>query len=318
MQPDSEPSTGQQANGAAMPRAEVDIDEALVQRLLNDQHPDLAGLTVAELANGWDNVLFRLGPELMVRLPRRSVAAALVEHEQRWLPEIDAGLPLPVPTPLRVGRATGYYPWSWSVIPWFEGTAVGLHVPVGQPGEAMAGDLGRFLAALHRPAPNDTPANPSRGGPLSVRDDMTVRRIDQLARPLAAAGIDGDRLRELWAESVSAPRWDGPPLWLHGDLHPFNLVMSNRALRAVIDFGDITAGDPATDLAVGFSLFTPDLRARFRTEAANGHRPIDDAMWLRARGWSLSVGAAIAANSADNPTMFRLGMRMLARSAGAP
>ena len=80
-----------------MPAAEVDIDIALVQRLLEDQHRDLLGLPLSLVANGWDNVLVRLGKDLAVRLPRHSAAAVLVANEIEWLPLITPGLPLPVP-----------------------------------------------------------------------------------------------------------------------------------------------------------------------------------------------------------------------------
>src|SRR5262245_12741960 len=103
------------------PAAEVAIDAALVRALLTEQHEDLAGLPLVDVAEGWDNRLFRLGDDLAVRLPRRAASAALIEHEQRWLPELASRLSLPVPVPLRVGRPSGGFPWSWSVVPWLSG-----------------------------------------------------------------------------------------------------------------------------------------------------------------------------------------------------
>ncbi len=291
---------------ANMPAAEVDIDVELVRRLLGEQHPDLAALTITELTNGWDNVMFRLGSELTVRIPRRAQAAALIEHEQRWLPVIGPALSLPVPIPVRLGQPTDYYPWAWSVLPWFAGTAVGLHTPEGRQADEMAVALGRFLAGLHRPAAIDAPINEGRGCALEYRDEMTRSRIEQLADHVDAAAT-----LQRWQSCLAAPIWDGPPMWLHGDLHPFNLVMSGGVLQAVVDFGDITGGDPATDLAVAFSLLRPESRDTLRAAAHSEVRPIDDAMWTRAEGWALSVGAAIAANSADNPPMSALGLRMM-------
>ena len=68
---------------ASTPPAEVDISTAVVRRLLDEQHPDLSGMAIWPFASGWDNALFRLGPELLVRLPRRLVSSALVLNEQR-------------------------------------------------------------------------------------------------------------------------------------------------------------------------------------------------------------------------------------------
>lgn len=138
---------------------------------------------------------------------------------------------------------------------------------------------------------------------------MTRARIEGLGAETGSP--DTAALLDRWQRCLDAPPWGEPPMWLHGDLHPFNLVIDQGVLSAVIDFGDITSGDPATDLAIGFSLFSPEHRAQFRAAANSDVRPIDDAMWLRAEGWALTVGAAIAANSADNPTMHQLGLRML-------
>lgn len=286
------------------PSAEIDVDADLVRRLLADQHPDLADARVELVASGWDNVTFRLGDDLAVRLPRRSAAAELVEREQRWLPVLAPGLPLPVPVPVRVGRPTAYYPWSWSVVPWFDGRPAGTDPELD--GELAARDLGAFLAALHRPAPAAAPTNPVRGIPLARRDDATKDRLARLP-----GDVDASALARRWEHCLAAPAWDGPPLWLHGDLHAHNVLSRQGRIVAVIDFGDITAGDPATDLAVAWSLLGPDDRPAFREAASTPERPVDDAMWTRAEGWALSVGIALLAASADAPAMAAMARRMI-------
>jgi aminoglycoside phosphotransferase (APT) family kinase protein len=283
-----------------MPAAEVDVGPAVVRVLLAEQCPDLVELELVELAYGWDNAIFRLGDELTVRLPRRALAAELVEHEQRWLPELAARLPLPIPSPVRLGRPGGGYPWSWSVCPWFPGVVATRAAPA-DPFEA-AETLGAFLAALHQAAPSAAPANPYRGGPLADRDAVTRQRAEQVSDL-----IDAPAVLACWSDLVSTPRWDRPPVWLHGDLHPANLLVHEGQLSAVIDFGDITAGDPATDLAVAWMLFPSEARPTFRAAAG----AIDDDTWLRARAWALSLALAYLANSADNPMFARLGERVL-------
>ncbi|WP_421117860.1 aminoglycoside phosphotransferase family protein [Aquihabitans daechungensis] len=277
------------------PAAEVDVDQELVRLLLDEQHPDLADLDLVELDAGWDNVIFRLGPDLAVRLPRRELAAPLVAHEQRWLPELAPSLPLAVPAPVRVGRPSAGYPWSWSITRWFPGASA-LHAPPAEPVDA-ARRLGAFLRALHQPAPADAPPNPYRGIPLAERDELTHAGIDQLVDHL-----DGDRVRACWEAHVALPRWDGPPLWLHGDLHPHNVVVDDGRITAVIDFGDITSGDPATDLGIAWMLLPPDARPVLRDAAG-----ADDATWARGRGWALALGLAYLANSASTPDFARLG-----------
>ena len=284
----------------SMPTADVVIDERLVRALLEEQHADLAGLALTDPVYGWDNVMFRLGPDLLVRLPRRLMSASLVLHEQRWLPELAPRLPLPIPAPVRLGRPGCGFPWAWSVCPWLPGEPAATRAP--RDADAAAHTLGVFLEALHRPAPADAPANPFRGVPLAHRDDVMRERVEQLTDEL-----DRSAVLALWDESLQVPDWDGAPLWLHGDLHPANVLVHAGRLSAVIDFGDITAGDPATDLSVAWMMFDASQRPFLR--AAAGQR--DDDTWARARGWALALSVAILSGSADNPLMARVARRTL-------
>jgi aminoglycoside phosphotransferase (APT) family kinase protein len=282
-----------------MPSAEVDVDEPLVRRLLADQHPDLADLPLTVVANGWDNVIYRLGDDLAVRLPRRAVAAVLVENEQRWLPELAARLPLPIPVPIRTGQSSDEYPWSWSVVPWFDGGLAAVTPPTDQGRTAAA--LAGFVVALHVEAPAVAPANPFRGGPLSERDAPVRERTAQLA-----SVVDGPAILALWEEVSAVRPWRHPPVWLHGDLHGANLLVTDGRLSAVIDFGDITAGDPATDLSVSWQLFDAHHRAAFFDRLGT-----DTDTRTRARAWALHLSLAYLANSADNPLIASIGRTTL-------
>lgn len=268
----------------ATPEADIDITPVLVRRLLEEQHPDLAALPIRRVADGWDNAILRLGDELVVRLPRRLQSAALIVNEQRWLPELAAGLPLAVPAPLRVGRPGCGYPWAWSIGPWLPGTDI-EHAPPAD-WDDVARRLGGFLAVLHQPAPPGAPTNLYRGVPLG---DRTERFHAGLDHPVVSA-LGRARLVELWDHLVDAPPWPGPPVWLHGDVHPLNLLVHEGRLSAVIDFGDLTSGDPASDLAVAWMLLPPAARDTFRGVCAPG----DDELWARARGWALALGVAFA------------------------
>ena len=282
-----------------MPAAEVEIDAALVRALLTDQHPDLADLELAELAFGWDNVLFRLGAELVVRLPRRRLAVPLVEHEQRWLPELAPRLPLPIPAPERIGVPGPRFGWPWSICPWFPGTSALVATPADLGGTAEV--LGGFLRALHEPAPADAPANPFRGIPLAERAARTLEALDHLG-----PAVDGPLLRARWDELVTTLAWTAPPVWVHGDTHPGNLVVDDGKLTAVVDFGDLCAGDPASDLAVGWMLFPAEDRSRFRSALG-----ADDDLWTRGRAWALAIGVSLLASSADNPSYAAMAERTL-------
>ncbi|MDN4597031.1 aminoglycoside phosphotransferase family protein [Leifsonia virtsii] len=282
------------------PAADIPVDEALVARLLAEQHPDLAG-PLRLVSDGWDNRLFRLGDALAVRIPRREVAAHLIEHEQWMLPAIAARASVPVPAPVRVGVPSETFPWPWSVVEWMDGID-GASVGAAER-SGLAGPLGRFLGELAVPAP-DAPRNPVRGVPLADRQEAVGLRLRSLSGRLQVAGLE-----QAWREALDAPRWEGPPLLLHGDLHPGNLLLdAEGGLRAVLDFGDVTSGDPATDLATAWLTFDGDARERFRTALPT---PPDAATWLRARGWAVAMASALATASDDNPRMAGLARHAL-------
>lgn len=283
----------------AMPVAEVDVDPGLIRRLLAAQHPDLADRDITVLANGWDNFICRIGDDLLIRLPRRELGARLVLNEQRWLPVLAPRLPLAVPAPVRTGRPGEGYPWSWSITRFLPGQVAARTRPADPA--AAAAQLGGFLRALHEPAPADAPANPVRGVPLARRDETVTKNMATLGNE-----IDQRLTAKMWTTARDTQPWDGPPLWLHGDLHPANILVHDGALSAVIDFGDITAGDPATDLSVAWMLF-PD--PAHQSVFWNAYGKADDHTRERARGWALALSLVCQAHSADNPLMAEIGRR---------
>lgn len=276
----------------AMPPAEVEITSELVEALLPAQHPDLVG-PLRLVANGWDNVVYRLGDDLSVRLPRRRLAVELIRNEQRWLPVLAKLVRVAVPVPVRSGSPDDTFPWPWSVNPWLAGRPV-LEWPVRWR-RRLAVDLAGFFADLHQPAPADAPRNVVRGVPLRTRAEAVERRLASGLIPHA------DRLRALWEELVETPEWEGPAVWLHGDPHPGNLLAdADGRLAGVVDFGDLTAGDPATDLAAAWLVFDAEGREEFRRELER-RGAFDHRTWARARGWALNLGTGMVSAPAMAP-----------------
>ena len=275
------------------PPAETSIDLFLVRALLQEQHPDLAGLPLEDCGEGWDNRTFRLGDSFAVRLPRRAASARLVEDELRWLPILAPRLPLPVPVPIRAGRAGCGFPWSWGVMRWLPGETALVSPPLDE--HAAASDLARFLRALHQPAPHDAPRNPWRGVPLDARGTL-------LREHLATIGgrVDHSAVRETFEQLRATRPWTGAPVWIHGDMHPGNLLVRDGHLAGVLDFGDLTAGDPATDLSVGWMLLHGSARRKFRDLTCGARGWLDPDTWTRARAWALALGAAFLANAGAN------------------
>ena len=262
---------------------EVDIDASLVHRLLAAQFPQWTGLPIEPVHSaGTDNALYRLGGDMVVRLPRILGATCQAEKERQWLPRLAPLLPLPIPVPLAKGMPAEGYPWPWSVYRWLEGETATIE-RVADPRQA-ATDLGRFVAAMQRidPAGGPPPGahNSWRGVPLGRRDAETRVAIEALRGTL-----DAEAVTAAWEAALQAPAWHGPAVWLHGDLNAANLLVQDGRLNAVIDFGCLGVGDPACDLMAAWTYLSAETRDVFRAAL-----PADDATWARGRGWALSFG----------------------------
>jgi len=261
---------------------EVHTDVHLVRRLLEEQFPEWADLPVERhVTTGSDHVLYRLGDELVARLPRKARVDDQIDKERTWLPRLAPSLPCPVPVLLAKGPPGAGYPFSWSVCRWLEGDDVPAE---GVDGEALAVDLAAFVRALGRiesaAGPRVGLQNFLRGAPLARRDEATRAALAQLE-----GEIDTVAATAAWDEALRAPAWTGPPVWVHGDLTPENMLVRRGRLAAVLDFGCLGVGDPAVDVMVGWSVLSPEARAVFRAELG-----VDEATWSRGRGWALSTG----------------------------
>ncbi|WP_426319860.1 aminoglycoside phosphotransferase family protein [Microbacterium sp. E-13] len=291
------------------PAADVEIDAELVRALLAAQAtrviPDAAALPLEKAAEGWDSEVWRLGTAHAVRLPRRALAAPLVRHEQLVLPGIAERLVsvgVRVPAPVLAGTPAAGYPWAWSVVPWIDGDR-GMDVP-RHDRSAWAETLAAALGALHVEAPADHPVNPVRGRALATRAGAFAERLSALREAGALDASSAASLEHVWRRGLSAAEWSHPPVWIHGDLHPGNLVSHDGALAGIIDFGDVTAGDPAYDLGVAWLAFDAAGRGRFRWACG---RRYDVATWRRAHAWAAAVVLMLLAHSDDNPDYYALG-----------
>jgi aminoglycoside phosphotransferase (APT) family kinase protein len=274
----------------------MDAEAGLVRRLLAAQFPRWAGLPLAPAGPaGWDNVVYRLGDDLAVRLPRRALGAAHAEREHRWLPLLAPHLPLPVPVPLGLGVPGEGYPWHWSVCRWLPGEIAAVE-PVADPGEAAAA-LAGFVAALWAVDPAGGPDSEFRGVPLAARD------ADVRAAVAALRGVlDPAPVLAAWQAAVDAPVWRGRGVWMHGDLHPANLLVDRGRLSGVLDFGLVAVGDPACDLMMAWTFLPAAARERFRACL-----PAGEAVWARARGWALDFGLRCATHAAGDPVLGGIG-----------
>jgi aminoglycoside phosphotransferase (APT) family kinase protein len=256
---------------------EVHTDAALVRRLLEQQFPQWAALPIERVqSSGTDNALYRLGDELVVRLPRIRWAIGAIAKECRWLPELAAALPIAIPVPLARGAPGAGYEWEWGIYPWLGGE----NPRVGAIPDArlLAHELARFVRTLQA---LDLPGAPhaGRGVPLANRDGPTREALAALAET-----IDTDGAAAAWDTALRTPPGQGTPRLVHSDLAPGNLLLQGGRLTGVIDWSGLGVGDPACDLMVAWNLLPAEARDVFRSEVG-----ADDATWARGRGWALSV-----------------------------
>lgn len=255
------------------------LTASLVRRLLTAQFPQWAGLPITPVDfDGWDNTTFRLGEDLSVRLPSHAAYEPQIRKEHEWLPRLAPLLPLPIPVPLAIGVPSSDFPLHWSVRRWIEGEIASNGRIDDQPAFARA--VAEFLVALYGIDPGNGPrAGPHsfwRAGPVATYDSETMQAIATLR-----GRIDANACTVVWQAALDAA-WRAAPVWVHGDIAPDNLLVRDGRLSAVLDFGCSAVGDPACDLVMAWTFFSPESREMFRAGLG-----LDDGTWARGRGWAL-------------------------------
>jgi aminoglycoside phosphotransferase (APT) family kinase protein len=252
---------------------EVEIDEALVRHLISTQMPEFARLSLVRVEPwGTDNAVWRLGEDLVVRLPRIHWATGQIDMETAWLPRLAPLLPVALPKPIAIGEADDEYPWRWGVFRWLPGVAAGP-TTIGDP-IAFAMDLAEVVRSLGRIPTEGAPPATNRARPVAAYNDMTLLMIDHVSDL-----IDADAARQVWEAAMEAKPHEGATVWVQGDLEG-NCVVQEGRLSGIVDWGSACAGDPAVDIQVVWSpLFTDESRPAFIRDLK-----VDDDTLARSRG----------------------------------
>ena len=280
--------------GQVLHTDESPIDARLVRAMIDRAMPQCVGLPVRRLASsGSTNVLFRLGHDLVVRLPRQPGGSATISKEAKWLPVLGPRLPVAVPEVVAVFEPDCGYPQRWSVVRWIAGAhpeVFNPDMPVHPRRADLAVQLAEVLRALAQAevpseAFTDLDLRSYRGEPLATMDEATRENIER-CRALGDFELDLDAAERVWSEAVTLPGANvrTAPRWYHGDIAAENLLLQDVTLAALLDFGGLSIGDPAVDLAVAWEVLDPPARELFRS-----HLGVDDATWLRGRAWALSI-----------------------------
>jgi len=283
---------------------ELPVDVELVRRLTARQFPQWSDLPIEFAAAGTVNAMFRLGSDMVVRLPFVERGAEGIERERRWLPVLAPHLDVAVPTVLGAGEPDDEYPCPWSVLAWLPGR--NPDPAALDSADAVARDLARFQRQLQQV---DTAGAPPgyRGGRLAELDAAVIDSLTQIDDLVDAAA-----LAVLWRSATAAPAWGRPPVWLHADLLTGNVLVDGSGLTGVLDFAAAGAGDPAADLMAAWSIVPAGSRGLFRSEVG-----ADDATWLRGQGWALAQAAiALPYYRTTSPQMARSSLHILRELAG--
>lgn len=263
---------------------EIPVDEALVRSLLEAQCPDWASRALAPAGAGTDNTMYRLGEDLLVRLPRTADKAPSLAKEQTWLPRLAPRLTVRIPEPVQAGRPSPAFALPWAVYRWIDGVEV--QPDTVSDWAAFGTDLALFFHELHgidlMGATRSDDLSWYRGGRLKDCDEWISSGFQE-CRTLGA-GLDIDSLEQLWRAAIARPEPSVPHVWLHGDLRPANLLVARGRLQAVIDFGALSVGAPAAEHATVWDL-PSEARVAYWT-AMN----LDENTWIRARAWAIAVG----------------------------
>ena len=270
---------------------EIPVDEDLVRALLRTLPTSYDGLALRRLdSTGSSNALFRLGDDLLVRLPRQPGGTATIEKEQRWLSYVAPALPVAVPEIVVVGAPGSGYPERWSVVRWLDGAVPRPPMAGEAPRHDLAHDLAAVVTGLRGTvvpgeAEQDEALRWYRGEPLATLDADTRANL-AACRAIDGLDLDLDACAALWDDAMRLPlRADGDlPRWLHGDLVAENLLVRDGRLTAVLDFGGLSVGEPTVDLVVAWELLDTEARQTFR-----GAVGVDEVTWLRGRAWALAL-----------------------------
>ena len=253
----------------------------LARKIIAEQFPEYSDLQITDVEKqGHDNRTYRLGEEMVIRMPTTEDYAAKVKIEKALLPQLAKRLSIRIPAPIKMGKPSAYYPYPFSIYKWLPGKSINLLTLTTLEKEQLAFDLAKFLKELQAINDFDGPApgqhNWWRGDHVSVYDQGAREQIAELAEI-----IDAAKALSLWDKACTT-KWNKPPIWIHGDFAIGNMLIDQGKLSAIIDFGGTAVGDPACDLVIAWTYFSAKAREIFINEVQ-----IDEDTWVRARAWAL-------------------------------
>ncbi len=253
----------------------------LAKKLIATQFPEYFHLNVTEVeAQGHDNRIYRIGDDMLIRMPTTEVYALKVPIEQALLPKLAKQLSIAISETVKMGLPSDDYPYPFSIYKWLNGESAN-HLTLSEKALAhIASALANFLTELQAisnlKGPSPGQHNWWRGDHISVYDKGAKEQIANL-RDI----INAEHALDLW-EKACATKWENTAVWIHGDFASGNILIKDNKLSGIIDFGGTALGDPACDLVIAWTFLKGNSRKIFQDAMA-----LDDDTWLRAKAWAL-------------------------------
>ncbi len=276
------------------------ITNNLIKKLIQNQFPEYKNLPVCSVqVQGHDNRTFRLGKDLLVRLPSAKYYALKVPKENKLLPLLKPHITLSIPEPVKVGMPSDLYPYNFSIYKWLEGKSANLINFSDKEFENIAFDLANFIKELHGIKNIKEILPPGKhngwgGGELKLKDKDTKNQINSLSEI-----INKSKSLNLWEKATNS-KWNKKPVWIHGDFAFGNFLTQKNKLSGVIDFGGIATGDPACDLVIAWTFLKNKPRTIFKKTLNYDHET-----WIRAKGWALWKATFELCNQNLKPHLFK-------------
>lgn len=212
-----------------------------VCKLLKD-NKKYKDLCILYLKSGMDNANFKIGENYLLRVPLHNDSAKLIENEIKYLGILQNKLPISIPKPIDIIKSEKLLKFKSVVYPYYIGNTADKE----QCSESSIFKLAKFLKELHSQSFNELPINQYRGVPLSYKENDVNNRIAYFRK---TNKLINSSILKLWNNALDAKLCQTKCV-IHGDLHLKNIIVLNTNIEAIIDWGDINWGDPATDLSV--------------------------------------------------------------------
>ena len=242
-------------------------DAARYRAAIAAAFPALAIQSIRFLAEGWDSNVWEVNGDLIFRFPKRAEVATWLRYEIALLPLLGPTLPVSAPRFTYIAEPSHAFPYPFVGYRKLPGMPLAAAPATLIQPERLAPQIGTFLTALHRfPVTHAVACGVLNASPEAWRAQYATMLAE--LRTLFPRMTPAERER---TERLFAGYLDNPlhtrfiPVLLHRDLGGDHLLLEPETgdLAGVIDWGDLSIGDPAQDFCGLPTDWLPALLAHY-------------------------------------------------------